>query len=1081
MRKLLLLALLFFTAIAGALAQQVVKGKITDDMGAPIPGASIVVKGTANGTTTDNDGNFSFTLPPNTKYLLVSAVGYGERQITIGKETQLNVSLDHSRKSMDEVVVVAYGTAKKESITGAVASISAATIEKRPLSNAVAALEGSAAGIQVNNTFGQPGSSPTIRIRGFSSPNFVNDPLYVIDGVPFGGSVADINPNDIESISVLKDAASSALYGARASNGVIIMTTKKGSKNNPVSLNFSMNQGFYDKGINEYEKMGPNDFMETMWKGYRNSLRTSNPATYPTDALAGARATKTLISDYLKLNIYDKPDTALFDADGKLVADAHINPLYGEDLDWNKGFERMGHRQDYNLSGRSGSEKNTMFFSLGYLNEKGYVNYSDFKRFSGRINDELQATKWLKIGFNVAGTHQISNNTPAGTTSVISFVNPIFFARTMAPIYPVHLHTPGTGEYVLDGLGNKRYDDGSTDRNEYAGRHAIWENELNKDQFFRNTLMAQAYAGISFLKYFTFNVTADINSRTEDEQVYNNATIGDGSGNNGRGGRNNYRYYNYTTRQSLTYSQTFKNLHNIEVLAGHENYSNEVNYTYAYKTNEVSPGGVQLINFTSITSLYDTKDVYNLESYFARARYSYNDKYFFDASIRRDGTSKFLNPWGTFFSLGGSWTISKEKFFDQFASKINFLKLRAAYGQVGNDGGPSVNVTGAVPYYASAALYELNQNASLGAVYRSQIENPNLKWESSNSLGAAIEGRIFNRANFTAEYFDKQSTNLLFYLTLPLSGGATSVTDPAAQILKNLGSVSNRGWEFTFDVDVIRAKDFTFNFGANATFLKNEIKKLPEVNRKNGIINGTKKWMEGHSVYDYWLPQYVGVDQLNGNALYKPDTVTYNASNPIPAQYLVNINGTNYTTYTTYAEKNWSGSAIPKVFGSFSPSFRYKNFTLGTLFTYGIGGKIYDNSYISLMTMSGAINALHKDLLNAWDGAPKDMTANSPDRVNPKGTPVVDFTRSQYTNSQSNRWLTDASYLVVKNINVSYKLPIDLISKLQLKSASVGISAENLYTATKRKGMNPQQGFNGINDNIFVTPRVVSFQLNVGL
>jgi TonB-linked SusC/RagA family outer membrane protein len=1077
MRKLLLSAFLFLLAVTITQAQQAVKGKITDENGAPIPGATISVKGSTIGTYSDNEGNFSFTIPPNKKVLLISAVGYGEKQIAISKETVFSISLGHSSKSMDEVVVVAYGSQKKESITGAITSVTAAAFEKRPLTNAVSALEGSAAGIQVNNTVGQPGSSPTIRIRGFSSVNYSNDPLYVIDGVPFGGSVADINPNDIESISVLKDAASSALYGSRASNGVIIMTTKKGLKNNTTSLNFTMNQGFYDKGINEYEKMGPNDYMQTMWTGYRNSLRTSNPATYSTDALAGAKATSSLISDYLKLNIYNKADNALFDADGKLVADAQINPLYGEDLDWNKGFERVGHRQDYNLTGRTGSEKNSLYFSMGYLNEKGYTNYSDFKRFSGRINADLTATKFLKYGFNLAGTHQVSNNTPAGSGSATSFTNPIFYARTIAPIYPVHLHQAGTGEYVLDALGNRQYDDGSLSRKQYAGRHAIWENELNKDQFFRNTLMGQAWATVTFLKHFAFNIVGDINSRTDDEQVYNNAIIGDGAGNNGRANRNNNRYLNYTARQTLSWNQTFNSLHNVEVMAGHENFNYEYNSLSGYKTNEIIPGGVQLVNFTSITSLSDYRDVYRTEGYFTRGRYSYADKYFLDASFRRDASTKFFNnPWGNFFSVGGSWTITKEKFFDQFSKQVNFLKLRASYGEVGNDGG-----TNTLSYYAGKDLYELNQNGNLGAVYRIQIGNQGLVWEKSASAGVALEGRIFNRGNFTIEYFDKQSKNLIFNYNLPLTAGPTSTTAAESVIIQNIGSVSNRGWEFTFDVDVVRTKDFTFNFGANATWLKNVVKQLPEANKKNGIINGTKKIAEGHSIYDYWLPQYAGVDQMNGNALYKPDTVTYNASNPIPATYKVTINGTNYTTNTTYAERNWSGSALPDVFGSFSTNFRYKSFTLGGLFTYAIGGKVYDNSYISLLTMSGAINALHKDLLNAWNGVPKDMTATSENRVDPKGIPVVDFTRSQFTNASSNRFLTNASYLVVKNINLSYKLPAELINKAFLKNVSVGVSAENLYTATKRVGMNPQQSFNGVTDNTFVTPRVVSFLLNVGL
>ena len=1070
MRKLLLMAFTFLVTASGAWAQLIVKGKVSDEKGFPVGGASINVKASATGTVTDTAGLFYLKIPSDTKILVVSALGYAVKEFQVTNETEYNISLIAESDNMHEIVVVAYGTARKQSLTGAIATVSANTLEKRPLTNAIAALEGAAAGIQVNNTVGQPGSAPSVRIRGYASANNSNEPLYVIDGVIFGGSVADINPADIESISVLKDAASSALYGAKGSNGVIIMTTKKGSKNN-ASLNFTMNQGVYDKGINEYDKMNANEFMETMWKGYRNYLRSSNPGTYPTDDLAGAKATQSLISDYLKLNIYNKPDNALFDANGKLVSDAQILPGYADDLNWYKDYERLGQRSDYNLLGRAGSDRNSLYFSVGYLNEKGYITYSDFKRFSGRINAELQAAKWLKYGFNIGATHQVANNTPATTSSSTSFVNPIYYSRTIAPIYPVHLHTAGTGDYALDALGNKQYDDGNISRNQYGGRHAIWENELNKDQFFRNTLMGQAYVNINFLNDFTLGVTGDMNARGDDEQIYNNAIIGDGSGNHGRASRNNYRYLNYTLRQSLTWNKKL-DAHSIDVMVGHENFNYEYNYLYAYKTNESFANRVQLENFTTITSLTDYSRAYRTEAFYSRARYNYADKYYLEGSYRNDGNSKFFNKWGNFFSVGGSWIVSKEHFFEFVSDKINYLKLRTSYGEVGSDGDL---------YYGWMPLYDMNQNGNASALYRNQNENKNLTWENSASIGAAIEGRVFGRANFIIEYFDKQSHNLIFDVNLPLSAGATSSSNPASVVTKNIGSISNRGWEFTFDVDLVRTNDFRFNLGANATFMKNKVMKLPEENKEKGIISGTKKIMEGHGIYDFWLPQYVGVDQMTGNALYLPDTVTYTASNPIPAQYLVNINGQTFTTYTTYAKRDWSGSALPNVFGSVTSTFSYKNLTLAGLFTYAVGGKTYDNSYIALRSMSGTPSALHKDLLNAWDGASKDMTATSADRIAAKAIPVVDFFRSDKNNATSTQFLQNGSYVVVKNINLSYKLSKELLSAISLRSLTVGVSVENLYTKTKLKGMNPQQSFNGMVDNAFVTPRVLSFMLNVGL
>jgi TonB-linked SusC/RagA family outer membrane protein len=1071
MRQFLCMTFVFLVTVSGVYAQQVISGKVTDEKGAPVTGANINVKASATGTITDLAGVFRLRIPSDAKVLVVSALGYAVKEIQVTSETEYKISLSLETENMNEIVVVAYGTARKQSLTGAVATVPAPSLEKRPLTNAIAALEGAAAGIQVNNTVGQPGSSPSVRIRGFASVNYSNEPLYVIDGVPFGGNVADINPADIESISVLKDAASSALYGSRASNGVVIMTTKKGSKGN-TSLNFTMNQGVYDKGINEYQKMNANEFMETMWKGYRNNLRSSNPTAYPTDDAAGAKATQSLVSDYLKLNIYNKPDNALFDANGKLVSDAQIIPAYAEDLDWYKDYERLGQRSDYNLSGKAGSDKNSLYFSIGYLDEKGYIKYSDFKRFSGRVNAELQAAKWLKYGFNVGITRQNAFNTPASLSSVSSFQNPINFSRNIAPIYPVHLHDVSTGDYTLDIFGNRQYDI-STASGSYAGRHAIWENELNKDQFFRNTSMGQAYVNISFLNGFTFNFTGDMNSRNEDEQVYNNAIVGDGAGNHGRSSRKNYRYQNYTVRQSLIWNKKFLDAHTIDVMVGHENYNYDFNYLTADKSNEAFAGAPEMRNFFSITSLSDYKDIYRTEAYFSRARYNYADKYFLDGSFRRDASSKFFTKWGNFYSVGGSWMISRESFMEFVTDKINTLKLRASYGEVGSDAG--------VSNYAWMNLYDINQNGNAGALFKTQNLSKDLVWETSTSAGAAIEGRVFGRANFMVEYFDKQSKNLIFDMNLPLSAGATASSSAVAVITKNLGSVSNRGWEFTLDVDVVRTKDLRFNVGGNATFMKNKVVKLPEENRENGIINGTKKIMEGHGVYDFWLPQFVGVDQMTGNALYLPDTVTYTGANAIPAQYLVTINGQTYTTYTTYAKRDFSGSAIPKVFGSLVSSLSFKNITLAGLFTYAVGGKTYDYSYASLRSMSGTPAALHKDLLKAWDGAPKDMTPTSENRIDAKGIPVVDFFRSDKNNAQSTQFLQNGSYLVVKNVNLSYRFSKEQLSAVNLRSLSIGLSAENLYTRTRLRGMNPQQSFNGTSDNSFVTPRILSFMLNVGL
>ncbi|HCY42509.1 MAG TPA: SusC/RagA family TonB-linked outer membrane protein [Prolixibacteraceae bacterium] len=1057
-----------------------ITGSVTSaDDGGSMPGVSISVKGTSMGTITDMNGKYSIKIPTDTKTLVFSFVGMTTQEITIGNQTTINVQLKSEDVTVDEVVIVAYGTAKKESLTGAISTVNSKSIESRPVSSVSGVLEGKAAGVQVNNTYGEPGSDATIRIRGFSSVNGSNAPLYVVDGVPYGGNVSDMNPQDIENITVLKDAASSALYGNRASNGVILITTKKG-KTDGVGLRVNINQGVYNRGLKEYDRLGADDYMEVMWKGYRNNLMTAQAAKYPTAELAGAEASKSLVSNTLKYNIYNKPEAELFDANGKLVAGAQVHSGYN-DLDWYEDIERLGHRQDYTVSGEGASAKSNYFFSTGYLDEKGYVESSDFKRFTGRTNINITPKKWIKAGLSLAGSHQVSNNTTGDAGSATTFINPFYYARNVAPIYPVYLHDMTTGDFILDANGAKQFDRGSQyARPQNLDRHIVWETQLNMDKTYRNTLQSQVFMDINFLNDFTFSLKGDMNTRATERQTYNNATIGDGAGNSGRASRTFYRYKIYTLQQQLNWNKAI-NLHNVDLFAGHESYNYNYAYTYGYKTTETFEGGTELINFTNITSLDGYQNNYRTESYLSRARYNYNNKYFAEASFRRDGSSRFYkdNRWGNFWSTGASWTISKEDFMASLQEQVNMLKLRASYGEVGNDA--------SVDYYGYMALYAMEQNANKGAAFKTQNEALDIQWETSSSFGVALEGTFFNRANLSLEYFDKRSQDLLFDIYLPLSAGGTSTSTAEATITKNLGSVSNRGLELIFDVDVIKTKDLKWNLGINATTLTNKIVTLPEQNRKNGIVSGTKKYMEGHGIYDFWMFQYEGVDQMTGRSLYKPDLEKYYIGEAVegktqfPAAYLVTIGDKNYSTYTTYAAKDWSGSAIPDLFGSFSTSLSYKSFDLSMICTYSIGGKTLDYSYQSLMSVSATPHAIHSDVLNAWDGVPAGMTETSADRIDPNGVPVVNYGLSTFNDATSTRFLLDASYLVVKNIGLNYNFSKNFTNRLDISNLSASLSVENLATFTKMRGMNPQQSYAGTNDNAFVTARVFSLGINIKL
>lgn len=1056
------------TSMSYAQSRQVT-GKVTTIDGVPIAGASISVVGANTVTQTDQSGTFTLNVAPGAT-LKASILGYKTQTISVGNSSVLTVVLESTEQDLDEVVVVAYGTQNKEAITGAVASISSKDIEKRPVSSVTAVLEGAAPGLQVNNSYGEPGSSPNIRVRGFGSINGSSAPIYVLDGVIYGGNISDLNPNDIESVSVLKDATSAALYGSRGANGVIVITSKKG-RAGTADVNLVANVGTYSRAIPEYDMASPKEYMEAAWAGYRNQLATANPTW--SLAKANEEATKGLIPSILKLNIFDKEPAELFDANGKLNPEASIKGDYAGDLDWFKPISRTGLRQDYSINGRGGSEKSNYFFSTNYLNEEGYLKISEFNRLSGRVSGEIKPKEWVKAGMSVNASHQLSNFLDGTGTTTIS--NPWYFARSIAPIYPVHAHDAITGTYLLDATGNKIYDNGEISRNQLIGRHVIWENELNEDKSKRNTMNSQAYVHFKFLKDFTFSVLGDINLRFSEARGYDNAIIGDGTGNKGRASRTIYNYKNYTAQQLLNYTKSFNDVHNVDAMIGHENYGNIYTYLSGSKNTETFAGQNHLINFNNIVTLTDYEYNDKSESYFGRARYNYNEKYFIEASLRRDGTSRVAanNRWANFWSVGGSWQIAKENFM-QDLDWVNMLKFRAATGVVGS--------LGSLGFNDYLSLYALGQNNNLSALYKSNIGNPDLKWEGSQSSSLALEGRLWNRFNFGIEYFDKRSKDLLFNVNLPLSVGSVNSGAGSATVTRNIGDLVNRGLELSFDADIIKRGDFTWNLGFNGTIIKNKIINLPEENKENGIISAPFKYVEGRSVYDYFLRQYAGVDMMTGQSLYYADTELYDPTNTSGAWYTFQseVNGVMYTRNASYAKQEFSGSAIPKLMGSVNTNFGYKNWNLSGLFTYSIGGKGLDYSYIDLMSMTSAPSSVHADITKSWTEVPAGMTADSPNRINADAIPQVNFTNSQYNNATSTRYLMDNSYFVIRNIALSYRLPQHVTEKAGLGRVSFILTGENLATFSAMKGYSPQQTFGGYSQSQFVPNRTVSFGVNVG-
>ena len=410
----------------------------------PLIGATVLPNGGGQGTATDIDGHFTLSVPSNVKTATITYIGYTAQ--TVELKNGMTVHLAAESTTLDDVVVVAYGTATKESLTGSVAVVGAKEIEDRPVTSATAALEGNAPGVQVNSTTGQPGDDASIVIRGIGSVTSSTAPLIVVDGMQFHGAVSDINPQDIESMSVLKDAASCALYGNKGANGVILITTKRAKKRDKIDVNLTVRQGLYNRGLPEYDRLGVDQWMETTFAEYTNFLMTSNPTAYPDRATANAHAQEFFVANEVLNNIYNVPGTELFGADGKLVEGAHVLPGY-TDLDWWDAISRTGYRQEYTLSAAAASEKYNVFASVGYLKENGYILRSDYERFTGRINANFAPTTYLNFGVNLNATTQDSErNSMAGTDYA---ANP-FSTQYYSPVYPYYQH---------DAEGNIMYDE----------------------------------------------------------------------------------------------------------------------------------------------------------------------------------------------------------------------------------------------------------------------------------------------------------------------------------------------------------------------------------------------------------------------------------------------------------------------------------------------------------------------------------------------------------------------------------------------------------------------------------------------
>lgn len=1003
--------------------------------GDPLPGVSVLIKGTHNGTVTDIDGHYSIKAPSD-GILVFSFIGLKSQEQKINGRTVINVDLQTDSEVLDEVMVVAYATAKKYSFTGAASTVKGDEIARMQTSNVSRALEGTVPGLQASAASGQPGTDAEIRIRGIGSINASSAPLYVVDGLPFDGSINSINPEDIASITVLKDAASAALYGSRGANGVIIITTKQGQTDSKTTVSVKASFGGSNRAVRDYDRIDTNQYFELYWEALRNQYALNTDKYTP--QTAAIQASKDLVGKLMGggPNPYGPNYSQPVGTDGKLVAGAV--PLWN--VDWQDAMEQQALRTELGLNVSGGGKTNQYFFSAGYLNDKGIALESGYQRFNLRSNITSQINKWLRGSVNMSFAHSMQNYPVSSDTKTSNVINA---GRLMADFYPIYeMNSDGT--YKYDSEGNRIYDFGSY---RPSGSMANWnlpatlpndKAERMKDEFSGRTyLEATIIEGLKFKTSFNFDL---VNYNALD---YTNPKIGPAVNTGGGASREYTRTFSWTWNNIVTYDKTIGK-HHFNILAGEEAYSYRYDVLQAARSNMAVPDMPELAVGSLVTAGSGYRIDYSLLGYLLSTQYDYQGRYFFSASYRRDGSSRFApsTRWGNFWSVGASWRIDREEFMLSTADWLSALTLKASYGAQGNDNLGT--------YYASSGLYSIASQAGENALVSDRLATPGLKWETNLNFNVGIDFSLFNnRFSGSFDFFQRRSKDLLYSRPLATSLGYTSVDE-------NIGALKNTGFEIDLKGTLIHTRDFAWRLGVNLTHYKNVVTDLP---LKDMPITGVTRLKVGRSVYDFYLREWAGVNPENGDPLwYKDVKDTQN-----------NVIGR--TTTNDYAKADYyyvNKSSLPKVYGGFNTAFTYKGFELSAIFAYSIGGYIVDRDVTMLWSNGSSTGrAWSTEMLKRW--TPENRYTDVPALK----------TVSNNWNANSTRNLFNNSYLRMKNITLSYNFPQPMIKKISLSSLQLFVKADNLLTISGNQGLDPEQGITGLTYYRYPAMRSISGGVNV--
>ena len=1038
-----------FLCVGSALAQTKVSGTVfSQEDGQPIIGAAVKVVGTSTGMLTDVNGRFSVALPAGKDQLEITYLGYEGK--TVKAKNGMKVFLKADAKMVDEVIVVAYGTAKKSSFTGSATAISSEKIASRPVTNVTKAIDGLVSGVTVTSGSGQPGSGSSIVIRGFGSINASNNPLYVVDGIPYDGALSALNTQDVESYTVLKDASASALYGSRAANGVVIITTKKG-KEGKAQVSLHNTVGWSWRALPKYDLVNQEEYAELTYESLRNEYMYGNGLSYD-DAVAAAMAN---MGSKLGSELYNPYKnytwaTLIDPTTGKVHSDAQSawNENWMDPLYVNGAF-----RHEHNMSINGGTDNTNYMISLGYVNEDGILKTTGFQRYSGRANVDSQVTDWFKAGLNVNLAYTKSTYNQYDNTSTS---NPWYTAQFSNPLYPLY-EKDAQGNTVLDSFGNPQLDYGESGRPVAADHNPL--GGLINDKSWTNRDNAGVRSYITFgsdkesfgwaqgLK-FTISFGADYSGLTETEMM--NKFHGNQKNAGGLIQKYSTRDLSYTFNQQLTYNRKFGE-HSIGALLGHEFYQYTYNYLYAGKTNIVD-GIYELRPASTVYDADSYSQEHDIEAYFGSINYNLSEKYYLSAHLRRDGSSRFHKDyrWGTFWGVGANWRISAEKFMKN-VEWIDNMSVRASYGENGNEG--ILDKNGYQNYYAWQNLYSLDYpNGNKIGGFVSTLENKDLSWEKNGMFDVALEGTLFsNKLRFSIEYFNKKTTDMLLNYPMALSTGFTGYD-------ANVGNMRNWGWEFMVSGTLLKTKNVIWNLTWMGTVQKNKVLKLTE--QSNQIINGVKIIKEGYDINTFYMAKSAGVDPMTGAQLYWAYESMDDDGN-VTGEYITD----DYAKAAT--SKYFVGKRTPDLYGSISTDLTLFNcIDFSLLTTYSLGGKIYDSLYYGTMSpMYYASDTWNKNVLRRWQ-KPGDIT----------DVPRIEVGASRTVTSN---YLVNASYFAIKNITLGYTLPASIAKKLYMSSLRVYTSFDNVALFTHLKGMDPQYNLTGGTNYSYSPNKTLSLGLDI--